>query len=548
MLVSRMPAATPSRHIFIIISVSIAIYFNALFNAFVFDDIFQVLENQWIRDIGNIPAIFSQSVWGFNDKASVLHYYRPLMHLIYMFNYHLFGLNPWGFHLVNILFHAGGSVLVYITAMRFLKEAHPSTFNTYLSLPFITAILFATHPIHTEVVAWVAAVPEIAFTFFFLLSFYLYMRSEDGSRSNYILSLVSYAFALLSKETALTLPIILVAYDFVLKVRPLRSVKEHFKTYIPYLIVTALYFVARSYGLRDVSPVKKVFDLSLYEYVINVFSFFMHYIAKLILPIHLNAYHIFHPITTILALEGLLALIISVAFIIIVVMALKKNKSVFFSLALVAVPLIPTFYIIGNSEVGISERYLYLPSFGFVLLLALLADMIRVKKPAMNMGLGLCLAVLICFYSMGTINRNAVWKDEYTYFTDTVKKSPDSAILHEALSSVLYNKGDVGGAIEESLQALKLNPNYAAAHIDLGAAYNKKGWLDNSAEHFLMALQLKPLSWEAYRGLGVTYLNLGRVDDAIEQLETSLRLNPAITDAHKNICIAYMRKGLLEKA
>jgi tetratricopeptide (TPR) repeat protein len=306
--------------------------------------------------------------------------------------------------------------------------------------------------------------------------------------------------------------------------------------------------IVRSYGLRDVAPVKKVFELGVYGYVINVFSFFSHYVAKLIFPIHLNAYHMFHPITSILEAEGLLALSIAVIFMILVAIALKKNKPVFFSLILVAVPLIPTFYIIGNSEVGISERYLYLPSFGFVLLLAILADKIRVNKPEMTVGLGMVLAVLIGLYSFGTLSRNTIWKDEYTFFADTVKKSPDSAILHEALSGVLFNRGDTDESIRESLQALNLNPSYAPAHIDLGAAYNKKGFLDKSVEHFLMALQLKPLSWEAYHGLGVTYLNLGRADEAIEQLETSLRLNPGFADARKNICIAYMQRGLLDKA
>jgi len=547
-LESKAPVAAPLHLSIIIIIVSFAVYFNALFNAFVFDDIFQILENQWIRDIRNIPAIFSQSVWGFNSKASVLHYYRPMMHLVYTFNYYLFGLKPWGFHLVNIVMHAGVSVLVFVTASRLLRGSHFSSVNPYLSPPFIAALLFATHPVHTEVVTWAAAVPELSFTFFSLLSLYLYIRSDKGSINSYVLSLVSYAFALFSKETALTLPIILAAYDFGLQEGPGRSFKEYLRRYIPYLTVTALYLIMRSYGLRDVAPVTKVVELSVYGYVINSLSFFAHYLVKLIFPVHLNAYHMFHPITSVLEPEGLLALSIAVIFMILVTMALKMNRPVFFSLVLVAVPLIPTFYIIGNSEVGISERYLYFPSFGFVLLLVIAADKIRINKPEMTVGLGMVLASVIGLYSVGTVSRNTIWKDEYTFFADTVKKSPDSAILHEALSGVLFNRGETDESIRESLQALTLNPSYAPAYIDLGAAYNKKGRLDKSAECFLIALQLKPLSWEAYHGLGVTYLNSGRVDEAIEQFEISLRLNPGFFDARKNICIAYMQRGLADKA
>ena len=92
---STAPAATPLRLTIIIIIVSLAVYFKALFHAFVFDDISQVLENQWIRDIRNVTAIFSQRLWGFSSKAIVLHYYRLLMHLFYTFNYYLLKIEAW---------------------------------------------------------------------------------------------------------------------------------------------------------------------------------------------------------------------------------------------------------------------------------------------------------------------------------------------------------------------------------------------------------------------------------------------------------------------
>jgi len=111
---STAPAATPLRLTIIIIIVSVTVYCNALFNAFVFDDISQVLENQWIRDIRNITAIFSQSVWGFSSKASVLHYYRPLMHRVYTFNCYLLKIEAWIMFSTNRITneHAHKSLLV----------------------------------------------------------------------------------------------------------------------------------------------------------------------------------------------------------------------------------------------------------------------------------------------------------------------------------------------------------------------------------------------------------------------------------------------------
>lgn len=114
--------------IVIIIVVSLGVYANTLFNGFVYDDTDQVLKNSWIRDIRNIPTIFSSPTLSFStEKDPHTNYYRPMMHLIYMAEYPVFGLKPWGWHLINILFHAMNSIMVFLIAvMLFNKQG---TFN-----------------------------------------------------------------------------------------------------------------------------------------------------------------------------------------------------------------------------------------------------------------------------------------------------------------------------------------------------------------------------------------------------------------------------------
>ena len=203
--------------IMILLLVSFAVYFNALFGDFVYDDKEQVVNNPWITDISNIPTIFSRSVWSFQPGLSTWNYYRPLMHIVYMLNYHVFGLKPWGFHLVNILFHCGVSALVFLIIRGFLTEHRVTTSSVYLSPPFMAAMLFASHPIHTEAVTWVAGLPDVAFTFFYLLSFYLYILFREGAKTGYLFSILSFSVATLFKEPALTLPIMLIAYDYQMK-------------------------------------------------------------------------------------------------------------------------------------------------------------------------------------------------------------------------------------------------------------------------------------------------------------------------------------------
>jgi hypothetical protein len=149
---------------FVITLISFAVYFNALSCGFVYDDMAQVLENPWIRDIRSVPDMFVKSVSGFVIGSAPVNYYRPFMHLIYLITYHLFGLTPWGFHLVNVLFHAGNSVLVFVLAARLFGAEGRGTmspcdsrFTIHDSRLFaFLAALFATHPIHTEAVTWVA--------------------------------------------------------------------------------------------------------------------------------------------------------------------------------------------------------------------------------------------------------------------------------------------------------------------------------------------------------------------------------------------------------
>src|SRR5512135_2525637 len=181
----RRPAVKESLvPILAVIAVSLAVYSNTLGHDLVWDDSDQILGNPWIRDPGFLPKIFSSGVWDFKSVAS--NYYRPMMHVFYMLGYTVFGLRPWGFHLVNIIFHAGVSVLVFLIA-RALFAGHGARAKAF-PLPLMAAVLFAVHPIHTEPVAWVAGIPDLSYAFFCLLSFYLYYLSEDKFGPAYFLS------------------------------------------------------------------------------------------------------------------------------------------------------------------------------------------------------------------------------------------------------------------------------------------------------------------------------------------------------------------------
>lgn len=529
--------------ILLVVFISFGVYANSLFNDLVYDDIQQVLENRWIRNVQYIPDILSKNVWAFEREEAGWHYYRPLMHLVYMANYHIFGLRPWGFHLVNVIFHTSISVLVFLITFNLLGKWRVGAFHSG-SLPSLAAaLLFATHPIHTEVVTWVAGIPELTFTFFGLLSLFFYMRADDGNgtKSNLILSLAFFPLALLSKETALILPMLLIVYDFAV-----RRLKVRIKSYIPYVVLCLLYLLVRFHVLGGFAPFKRHSHLSAYQYAINIFPLFAQYLSKLLFPVGLNAFYVFHPITSILEMKGVASLGVAAAFMVFALMLAKKKRMAFFGLCLIALPLIPALYIPALGENTFAERYLYLPSFGFVFLIALIAAYAEKRREAFTFFI-IISGLVLCLYTLATVQRNRVWRNEYDLWVDTVKKSPDGATPHNNLGIVYNDRGETDRAIEQFQMALRLKPNYAAARNNLGLAYGKKGMVDRAIEQFRIALSVKPLSG-TYVNLGIAYGSKGLIDQAIEQYRMAITLRPDNVDARVNLGIAYGEKGMIDKA
>ena len=573
--------------ILIILLTSFAVYFNALFNGFVYDDIAQILQNPWIRDIKHIPQIMSRGVWEF-EAEKISNYFRPMMHVIFMVNYYLFGIKPWGYHLLNIMFHTGVSVLIFLITSHLFRKSQSPVFKPYLSPPFMAAMLFAVHPIHTEAVTWVSALPEVSYAFFFLLSFYFYIKFRTtGDRSFpkglYILSVASFSLALLFKEPAVTLPVILMGYDFAFWSGEKRR-QDHLKSYIPYLIMIIIYFIIRVSALRGFAPVKGAIELSGYLFVMNIFPLFIQYLEKLVLPSNLNVFYVFHPIESFFDLKGILSILLTGAFMVVTYMAFKKNKIAFLSLLFIVIPLLPSLYIVGLGGINVfAERYLYLSSFGFVVVVSLLTDWVREIKLKWGIPVVAVFSVLMVFYCIGTIKRNTIWKDNYTLWADTVEKSPDSALAHQNLGyALLYYKERPGEAKEHFQIAAKLDPNLvenminnnillaskglvdkailgfhtvlilkpdsAVVHYNLGLAYESKGWTKQAAEQYQIAIQLKPNYADAHNNLGVIYGKTGLIDKAIEHFEIALTSNSADPFTLHNLENAYRLKGLPKKA
>jgi tetratricopeptide (TPR) repeat protein len=448
-----------------------------------------------------------------------------------MLDFYIFGLRPWGFHLTKILFHMGSSLIVFLMATMLISrygEKNTGTETSKQYIPFAAALLFATHPIHTEAVL---GITEVSLAFFYFLSFYLYVRADVRGRGVPASSLVFFFLAALSKETALTLPVLLFAYDYsfkrdsVFRPKP-ETIYLLVKRYLPYLVLAGIYLILRTYAIGGFTQARAHAELSVYEYFINVFPLFIQYLGKLILPVNLNAAYVFHPIHSLLEWRGIMGFVITLCFIVALYLVRNRNRVAFFSLLWMVIPLLPVLYIPALGEHTFAERYLYLPSVGFVIIVSLGLSVRNNRNILVRRNIGTVafaiVVVITVLYSLGTIKRNPAWKDDFTLWSDTARKSPDNHIPHYNLGFLYDSQGLLDKAIEEYKAAIRLNPDYARAHTNLGFVYSKQGRIDEAIEEYRSAIRLDPNAEKAYNNLGTAYQSQGRIDEAIGAYRTSL--------------------------
>jgi tetratricopeptide (TPR) repeat protein len=353
--------------------------------------------------------------------------------------------------------------------------------------------------------------------------------------------------AALFKEPALTLPVILIAYDYQWK-KSDKTMLAGIKRYVPYVAVSSVYLLARYYALKTFAPLDFYPDLGTYQFIINVFPLFREYLTSLLWPLHLNVWHTFQPINSLFEAKGMISFVVTVIFCIVTVAAYRRNKVFFFGLLFLVVTLLPVFYIRGISGKPFAERYLYLPSLGYALLLATFLSWAKQKLPRAVRSVPIVFIVIVCLYTIATINRNSVWKNNMNLWSDTVEKSPDSAHVRTNLGEAYAAQGLWDRAMTEYQTALRLNPDYAQAHNNLGAAYASQGLWDRAMAEHQTAVRLNPDYAQAHNNLGNAYAAQGLWDRAMAEYQTVLRLNPDYAQAHYNLGAAYASQGLLDKA
>jgi hypothetical protein len=354
-------------HVLLLITVSIGACGLTLRNGFVTDDNTQILMNSNVKESPNAGKIFSGDVWAFSigksDAEGVSNYYRPLQILVYAGEYAVFGERPWGWHAVNLLLNAAVVVAAYFLIV-FLGGPE---------LALWSALLFALHLMHTEAVAWVAALPELQCGLLMVVAMIYYHRARSGGNPlwNIALSTAAFLGALLSKETALLFPAILLSYEYFYRGEALGRLWHSLRWIWPYLVALQIYITARVLALGAFVPVYQMAraPLSPLQLMLAIPTILARYAGKLLAPIEMNYFYAFPMPKTFgwWTITGFAVTTILVAG----MFALRKSQPLLaFSLAWFLLTLAPAMSLNRIGENFFTERYLYIPSLGFCILAA----------------------------------------------------------------------------------------------------------------------------------------------------------------------------------
>ncbi len=528
-------------------------------DGFIWDDDFYVTHNKTLLDLGGLERIW------FDRHANPQYY--PLVHTTFWIEHHLWGPNPRGYHLVNVVLHAANVILLLLLLRR-------------LNVPgaFWAAALFAVHPVMVESVAWITERKNVLSAFFYLCSFWELLRfwppedakpQPNGRWRHYGLALLLFAAALCSKTVACSLPaaFLLVRWwkQGCLTRRDVLATAPFFAIGLVLALNTAIL------EKQNVGASGKEWDFSALDRVLIAGRVLWFYAATLAWPAQLTFFYPRWQIDTGIWWQYLFPL--AAIGVIGALWALRARCGrgpltavLFFAGTLV--PALGFFDVFPMRYSFVADHFQYLASIGLFALAGAAIELVLEKTagpilrgPASiarvqrrnhrgNWALAFILGLLVILAAL-TWRQAGVYKDLPTLWTDTVAKNPSCWLARNNLGVILTDSGQLAEGIDQCRKALELKPDYVEAHNNLGSGLARHGQVDEAIAHYKKALELKPDYVEAHYNLGLALASRqrpGDLDEAIDHYRKALDIQPDLFGLHYNLAIALTSSGKIDEA
>jgi tetratricopeptide (TPR) repeat protein len=482
------------RHVFLLLlAIAFGLYANSFAGDYVFDDL-STFRRARIQD------------QGFFDLADD---YRPLRYLSLRVDEAIFGNRTWGHHVTNTILHGVAAFVVFATLRRLAGPA----------AALAGALIFVTHPVHTECVAYISGRRDVLTTIFYLLGFLAWLEFNRTSRRRWpAAGLGAYALAYGAKEMAITLPAACVLYDLLLD--PERA-RPRLRLYVAMGIVAAALAVHVLF-FSGATRQQEWHGGSMASNFATSSRLLVHYAMLLVFPLRLlgdYSYYAFPLSRSFLEGRVLLSLAAIALGVGAAVYARRRAPLVAFGLGWFLVTLLPVLQIKTFHELA-AEHYLYLPSVGFCLLAGL--GFVRLKAVAGTPVAWIALGTILALFSVRTVLRNPDWRDSETFWRTTAEAAPDCARAHFNVGMVHAQRAEWKLAAACIERAIAIRPDYLNARRQLGRVYGFLGRVGDARAQWEQALAFAKRAKSPAIGPADFCIMLDRHDEAIELLEDNL--------------------------
>lgn len=526
-------------------AITLALYLPTLRHDFVdYDDQQYVTENLHVRAGLTLEGLR----WAFGYHAGNWH---PLTWLSHMLDCSLYGLKAGGHHFTNALLHAVTSTLLFLWLFRMTRLPWHS---------LAVAALFAWHPLHVESVAWVAERKDVLCACFCMLTLWAYANYAEALRNDlqansrsrtawrwYVLTLIAFGLALMSKPMAVTLPCVLLLLDFWPLARLASANTESCPRSVARVVLEKLPFFLLSAGVCVLTlgaqklAIVSTQGLPVTERLTHALVAYTHYLGDLLIPHGLAVYYPYETNKAVLRI----ILAATVLGLISIGVVWQRQRRPFLATGWLWFlgMLVPVIGFVQVGDQAWADRYTYLPSVGIFIAVVWLAGTALSLRTVRTAGT-LAGVTLLLLTSLQLRH----WRNTETLFTHTDRVTPRNHLAATLLGSLHAQAGRYEAAMAEYQRALSYRSNYAEIHFFIGHVLERKGKLDEAITEYRRALASGPMREQTHIFLGAALAKKGQTEEAVTQYTAALRLNPESMVAHNNLARLLHTQGRLEEA
>jgi tetratricopeptide (TPR) repeat protein len=502
-----------------------------------FDDQGYFTENMLVQNPSFASAIrFLTEVF---KPSTIPGYYQPVTMISIMMDYALGGRinNLWQFRLTSLALHLFNTCLIAILIYLLFEQ------------PFIAAIaalVFGLHPMTVEPICWIGerkTLLAMFFTLFSLISYLGYIKRKD--KLSYSASIVFFLLALLSKPTATPLPLLLLLLDY----WPLRRLTwKAFSEKIPFFIIAAISGVITYISQSRSASVALPTQYGIERIPLFICHNIIFYLAKIFWPVNLTSHYAI-PKQPWLAQPMIIAgLIGTCLLILILIVSLRWSRAPLVGWLFFFIALMPTMQVVQFSDVIASDKFVYLPSIGLLLILAAFLRWLWSSTYFKPLLISLVVISVASMEAFATRSYLRHWRDSVSLFEHMATLTPDAAPVRGMLGVAYIEQGRVDEAVKNFNLALEKDPNRIEVLLNLAKLYAQRNDTKQAFNYYQKVLDIQPANFKAIDAIGLALMDAGKFDDAIEFYRIGIKYNPNKSLLHANLGVALAKKGQIDEA